>query len=48
MMDFNYQSVEQVEECKVIEYKGVYNRYIKRIIELLLSIILVLIYGLLS
>ena len=43
MRDFNYQSVEQVEECKVIGYKGVYNRYIKRIIDLLLSIILVLI-----
>lgn len=43
MRDFNYQGVEQVEECKVVGYKGVYNRYIKRIIDLLLSIILVLI-----
>jgi lipopolysaccharide/colanic/teichoic acid biosynthesis glycosyltransferase len=42
MNEFTYSSLEEVRETDIIGYKGIYNRVIKRGIDLLLSVILLI------
>ena len=46
MMDstsFTYSSIDNIESSNIKAYKGIYNRYIKRIIDLILAVILFII-----
>ena len=39
-MDFKYDKIEDVDESCIVGYKGIYNKYVKRIIDLILSVLL--------
>lgn len=40
--NFNFSSVDAVDEEQVVAYKGIYNRFVKRIIDIILSVFLFL------
>ena len=40
MQDFCYQNIEEIDASSVIGYKSIYNRYIKRIIDFVLALII--------
>lgn len=41
--EFNYTSLAEVDEASIVGYKGIYNRFFKRVIDLVLSLILLVI-----
>lgn len=38
---FNYKTLDEVDEACIVGYKGIYNRIVKRIIDLVLSVFLI-------
>lgn len=40
---FNYKTVEEVDENIVTAYNGIYNKYVKRIVDIVLSVLLLII-----
>lgn len=43
VQNFTYSSVEEVDEKQISAYKGFYNRFIKRVIDIILSVFLLVI-----
>lgn len=42
MMKLDYQNIEQIDESTIVGYKSFYNKYIKRIIDIVLSSLLLI------
>ena len=38
--NFNFSSVDAVDEEQVVAYKGIYNRFVKRLIDIVLAVFL--------